>query len=153
MTLPQCIARKVPELCKAYTPGKSDQDIHARLLRLENIIEQALPQFAGGEGPPSPAYITSAGQSRAGESSSQTPDEDGSQNGEVDGGMGSFDGGGKWYGNSVSGSVAPSAMLQQVRNLDIVLFTLFMDLSFDSKAYKCWTKPQPAKSRNCDEFW
>ncbi|KAJ3513267.1 hypothetical protein NLJ89_g3042 [Agrocybe chaxingu] len=40
-----CIARKVPELCKAYTPGKADQDLNARLSRLEHIIEMALPQF------------------------------------------------------------------------------------------------------------
>lgn len=42
------------------------------------------------------------------------PDEDGSQEEENDGGVGTFDGGGKWYGKSVSGSVAPNAMLEQV---------------------------------------
>ncbi|KAG9039629.1 hypothetical protein FRB95_009210 [Tulasnella sp. JGI-2019a] len=43
-----CIARKVPELCKNYQPGKQE-DLNARLNRIEQIIELALPQFAAGE--------------------------------------------------------------------------------------------------------
>ena len=44
-----------------------------------------------------------------------TPDDDeGSQAEEGDVAAGTFDGGGKWYGNSVSGSVAPATMLEQV---------------------------------------
>ncbi|KAG8856771.1 hypothetical protein FRB96_006274 [Tulasnella sp. 330] len=43
-----CVARKVPELCKNYQPGKQE-DFNARLSRIEQIIELALPQFAAGE--------------------------------------------------------------------------------------------------------
>ncbi|KAI5124904.1 hypothetical protein M0805_007332 [Coniferiporia weirii] len=103
-----CIARKVPELCKAYTPGKSDQDIHARLSRLEQIIELALPQFAGGS--PSSPSSPAAGPSIH----SRMTDDEGSQAEEGDVGAGTFDGGGKWYGKSVSGSVAPVTMLEQL---------------------------------------
>jgi hypothetical protein len=52
-TLLQCIARKVPELCKAYTPGKTDQDLSVRLARLEHIVEHALPQYFHHSGSPS----------------------------------------------------------------------------------------------------
>ncbi|KIJ56788.1 hypothetical protein M422DRAFT_150057 [Sphaerobolus stellatus SS14] len=41
-----CVARKIPELCKPYTPGKSEIDLHVRVARLEQIIEMALPQYA-----------------------------------------------------------------------------------------------------------
>ncbi|KAL5488211.1 hypothetical protein ACEPAI_6319 [Sanghuangporus weigelae] len=113
-----CIARKVPDLCKAYTPGKSDQDIHARLSRLEHIIEVALPQFCGGtpSGPSSPIMGTSV-LSRLGGSGSLSPDDEGSQGEEGDVGAGTFDKGGKWYGNSVSGSVAPTTMLEQLTHV------------------------------------
>ena len=106
----------MPELCKAYTPGKSDQDIHARLTRLEQIIEVALPQFSNANGsiPGSPATGPTM-ISRQLESGSMTPDDDeGSQAEEGDVAAGTFDGGGKGYGNSVSGSVAPATMLEQV---------------------------------------
>lgn len=43
-----------------------------------------------------------------------SPDEDGSQGDEGDIGIGTFDGGGRYYGKSVSGSVAPATMLEQV---------------------------------------
>ncbi|KAG8910276.1 hypothetical protein FRC01_006418 [Tulasnella sp. 417] len=50
-----CVARKVPELCKNYQPGKTE-DFNARLTRIEQIIEHAFPQYATGEltSPPSP---------------------------------------------------------------------------------------------------
>ena len=111
----QCIARKVPELCKAYTPGKTDQDIHARLARLEQIVEMALPQFSSGSNPGSPAVNGNGNMSR-GESDSMSPiddDDDASQAEEGDVGGGSFESG-KWFGNTVSGSVAPATMLEQV---------------------------------------
>ncbi|KAF9055342.1 hypothetical protein BDZ89DRAFT_1153117 [Hymenopellis radicata] len=53
-----CIARKVPELCKAYTPGKADQDLGVRLARIEHIIEMALPQYCGPTSPGSSSYET-----------------------------------------------------------------------------------------------
>ena len=36
----KCIARKVPELCQAYTPGKSEHDVAMRVARLEQIVER-----------------------------------------------------------------------------------------------------------------
>ena len=121
----KCIARKVPELCKAYTPGKTEQDVHARLSRLEQIIEVALPQYCGHpfSGPPSPV-CGSGTQYGLNGSASTSPDEDGSQADEGDIGVGSFDGGGRYYGKSVSGSVAPAKMLEQVRPDDVSNCTL-----------------------------
>ena len=103
------MARKVPELCKAYTPGKPDQDIHLRLARLEHIIEVALPQFASGSG--------STSQDRWPRERSLSPDPDTgtqSQADEDDFGSGTFQSG-KWYGTSAAGSVAPASVLQQVK--------------------------------------
>jgi hypothetical protein len=40
-----CVSRKVPELCKAYSPGKPDQDVHSRLARIESVLEAAVPQL------------------------------------------------------------------------------------------------------------
>jgi hypothetical protein len=107
----QCVARKVPELCKAYTPGKPDQDIHLRLARLEHIIEIALPQFASGSG-----LSSKRGQSRE-YARSLSPSVDAgthSQAEEDDFGGGTFQSG-KWYGTSAAGSIAPASVLQQVR--------------------------------------
>src|SRR6266404_2430398 len=106
----QCMARKVPELCKAYTPGKPDQDIHLRLARLEHIIEVALPQFASGSGPTSKDQWPMEG------ARSPSPADTGaqSQTEEDDFGSGTFQSG-KWYGTSASGSVAPASVLQQVK--------------------------------------
>ncbi|KAF8591511.1 hypothetical protein K439DRAFT_1650746 [Ramaria rubella] len=46
MPCSHCVARKIPELCRPYTPGKSDVDLHVRIARLEQIVELALPQYA-----------------------------------------------------------------------------------------------------------
>ncbi|KAJ7638866.1 fungal-specific transcription factor domain-containing protein [Roridomyces roridus] len=91
-----CIARKVPELCKPYMPGKTDQDVNVRLARLEHIVEMALPQFC----PPS-----SPGPHRLQEEDADEQDPRG----------GSFQSG-KWYGNSASGSVAPASVLEQLEH-------------------------------------
>jgi hypothetical protein len=105
------VARKVPELCKAYTPGKPDQDIHLRLARLEHIIEVALPQFASGSGStPKDRWPREHAQSLS-------PDADTgslSQVDEDDFGNGTFQSG-KWYGTSAAGSIAPASVLQQVK--------------------------------------
>ncbi|KIK95586.1 hypothetical protein PAXRUDRAFT_826859 [Paxillus rubicundulus Ve08.2h10] len=107
-----CIARKVPELCKAYTPGKTDQDLSVRLARLEHIVEHALPQYFHHSGSPSAA--TSDRQNCA---SSEGPDEDNrSITDEQDPSGGTFQSG-KWYGNSASGSVAPASVLEQLANV------------------------------------
>lgn len=105
------MARKVPELCKAYTPGKPDQDIHLRLARLEHIIEVALPQFSSESG------STSKDRWPREHARSLSPDADTgthSQADEDDFGGGTFQSG-KWYGTSASGSVAPASVLQQVK--------------------------------------
>ncbi|KAG6332954.1 hypothetical protein ID866_6128 [Astraeus odoratus] len=104
--------RKVPELCKAYTPGKTDQDISVRLARLERIIELALPQYANAT-----ATTSAATTDRLCRSSSELPDEDNrSIADEQDPSGGTFQSG-KWYGNSASGSVAPASVLEQLANV------------------------------------
>ena len=107
------MARKVPDLCKAYTPGKPDQDIHLRLARLEHIIEIALPQFASGSG-----FSSKDGWSRERIRSLSPSADTGahSQADEDDFGGGTFQSG-KWYGTSASGSIAPGSVLQQVGSL------------------------------------
>ncbi|KAF8974514.1 fungal-specific transcription factor domain-containing protein [Flammula alnicola] len=110
-----CVARKVPELCKAYTPGKADQDLNARISRLEHIIETALPQFC------SPGTPTTYGNEQNSTSGRQrTPsngdDETRSQTEEQDPSGGVFQSG-KWYGNSASGSVAPASVIEQIEHV------------------------------------
>jgi hypothetical protein len=110
------VARKVPELCKAYTPGKADQDLSARLSRIEHIIEMALPQFCHENSPSSsldghPPMDITRGLSMAEEDSR-------SQAEEQDPNGGSFQSG-KWYGNSASGSIVPGSLLEQVRKFAI----------------------------------
>ena len=103
----------MPELCKAYTPGKPDQDIHLRLARLEHIIEVALPQFAQGS-----SFSSKRGWLRE-HARSLSPSADAgtqSQTEEDDFGSGTFQSG-KWYGTSASGSIASASVLQQVRVL------------------------------------
>ncbi|KAF5390558.1 hypothetical protein D9757_002751 [Collybiopsis confluens] len=107
MPCAHCVARKVPELCKAYTPGKSDQDLNLRIARIEQIIEMALPQFAALDEPSS----SIPDQRR---SSSITEDDAHSQHEDQDALGGAFQSG-KWYGNSASGSIAPASVLQQLQ--------------------------------------
>jgi len=113
----QCIARKVPELCKAYTPGKTDQDFNARISRLENIIEMALPQYCL---PGTPSFVDGNPTSSRARSVSCPEDDSRSQMEEQDPSGGTFQSG-TWYGNSASGSVAPDPVLAQV---SFVLSTL-----------------------------
>lgn len=105
----QCVARKVPELCKAYTPGKTDQDISARLSRLEHIIEMAMPQYCSSG---SLGLFTEINNERQ-RSISPAEDDNRSQTEEQDPSGGTFQSG-KWYGNSALGSVAPASVLEQV---------------------------------------
>jgi hypothetical protein len=98
----------VPELCKAYTPGKSDQDFGVRLSRLEHIIEMALPQFYSPGTPGSSAAI--GDHRRSG--SAGLDDDMQSQHEEQDPSGGTFQSG-KWYGNSASSSVATASVLEQ----------------------------------------
>lgn len=103
----QCVARKVPEMCKAYTPGKSEQDMHLRLSRIENIIERALPHLAkdadleGG--------YADGGLGRA-RSPSGSQDEDVDDEDAAAGRLTS----GRWHGVSAIGSVSSGPILEQV---------------------------------------
>lgn len=119
----QCVARKVPELCKAYTPGKADQDINARLSRLEQIIEMAMPQYCSSG---SLNLFTEMSNDRR-RSMSPAEDDNRSQTEEQDPSGGTFQSG-KWYGNSALGSVAPASVLEQVR-LSVQLLKLWLILS------------------------
>ena len=90
--------------------------MNARLSRLEHIVDVTLPQILGQSlSSPSSPGPANPFQSQLGESRSTSPDEYGSQGEENDEANGTFDGGGKWYGKSVSGSVAPNSVLEQVR--------------------------------------
>ncbi|KAG7096899.1 hypothetical protein E1B28_004305 [Marasmius oreades] len=101
-----CVARKVPELCKAYTPGKSDHDLSARISRLEHIIEAALPQFCD-------ISFRSTARRR---SLSHVDDDMRSQNDDDPPATGGLFQSGKWYGNSASGSIAPGSVIEQLQN-------------------------------------
>ncbi|PCH41032.1 hypothetical protein WOLCODRAFT_137143 [Wolfiporia cocos MD-104 SS10] len=111
-----CIARKVPELCKAYTPGKTDQDIHVRLARLEHIVESALPQYwAQGHSADTPDNSNSGDRRRS--LSPALDDGNRSQAEEEDACGGMFESG-KWYGKSASGSVAAPVVLEQLQHVE-----------------------------------
>ncbi|KAJ7276454.1 hypothetical protein B0H12DRAFT_23490 [Mycena haematopus] len=101
-----CVARKVPELCKAYMPGKSDQDVNVRLARLEHIIEMALPQFIP---PGTPADSGPIHRPMLDDETRSLPDEQDPRNGTFQSG--------RWYGNSASGSIAPAAVLEQLEHV------------------------------------
>lgn len=102
------MARKVPELCKAYTPGKAEQDVNARLSRLEHIIELALPHLAGPSSHDAQHRFTHR-------FASPSPDDDTRSQADEQDTNGGLLQSGKWYGNSASGSIAPSTVLEQVR--------------------------------------
>ncbi|KAH8105858.1 fungal-specific transcription factor domain-containing protein [Cristinia sonorae] len=103
-----CVARKVPELCKAYTPGKTDQDVNLRLSRLEHIVEAALPHYwksaihEGTEG------RRSHSPSADDDNRSQADDE------EMNGGT--FESG-KWYGNTAFAYIAAPAVLSKLESV------------------------------------
>lgn len=97
----------MPELCQPYTPGKSDQDLHARLARVEQVLASALPDYWRGSQP------SGQGQNGRGSPSPGVDDDKNSQADEDDVSGGIYDSG-RWYGNAASGSVAASAMLEKV---------------------------------------
>ena len=111
-SIAQCLARKVPELCQPYTPGKTDQDLSARLSRLEHIIEMALPQYCTSNAT-TPSASNHAGHIETRRSSSVGDDDVHSQADEQDSIGGTFHSG-RWFGNSASGSLAPAPVLELV---------------------------------------
>ncbi|KAF9534276.1 hypothetical protein CPB83DRAFT_843977 [Crepidotus variabilis] len=113
-----CVARKVPELCKAYTPGKADQDLNARVTRLEQIIEMALPpQFLtpGASTSSLPAERNHVHHNHH-RTSPNIDDDSKSQPEDQDPSSGTFLNG-KWYGPSVSGSIAPGSLIEQIEHV------------------------------------
>lgn len=108
----QCITRKVPDLCKPYTPGKADQDLSVRITRLEHIVQTALPQYWTSNVPMSSSITFQPVFDRK-STPSVGDDDNGSLTEEHDPIGGSMHSG-NWYGNSVSGSVAPTSILEQV---------------------------------------
>ncbi|KDR83690.1 hypothetical protein GALMADRAFT_236024 [Galerina marginata CBS 339.88] len=111
-----CVARKVPELCKAYTPGKADQDLNARISRLEHIIEMALPQFCTPETPNS--YTMEHNSASGRHRTPSNGEDDRSQTEEQDPSSGIFQSG-KWYGASASGSIAPASVIEQIEHVGV----------------------------------
>jgi len=109
MPCSHCIARKVPELCKAYTPGKTDQDLHHRLSRLENIVQSALPQFWNNS---SNGDVNSSSDHHR--SPSVGPDDDSRSQGDEEEGI--FESG-KWYGPNASGIVTAPVVLQKLQDV------------------------------------
>lgn len=122
------MARKVPELCKAYTPGKADQDLSVRLSRIEQIIEMALPQFCAPGTPNSSSLDANMSYERQ-RSISVTEDDTRSQTEEQDPSGGTFQSG-KWYGNSASGSVAPASVLEQVCSCVVISLRAFQSNNY-----------------------
>ncbi|KAF8308158.1 hypothetical protein DL93DRAFT_2043015, partial [Clavulina sp. PMI_390] len=99
-----CIARKVPELCHAYQPGKAEGDLHARLSRVERIIEIALPQYASGS--------LSARDSSPGPSDSSHEDQ--LREDELPSAVGTLqDQSGPFFGDEALGSVNAAPILEQ----------------------------------------
>ncbi|KAK2466252.1 hypothetical protein APHAL10511_001894 [Amanita phalloides] len=105
-----CTTRKVPDLCKPYTPGKADQDMNVRITRLEHIVQAALPHYWSSN---SSMALQAAAADR--KSSPSIGDDDNGSITEDHDPMGGTFQSGKWYGNSVSGSVAPGSVLEQLK--------------------------------------
>jgi len=97
-----CVSRKVPELCKAYSPGKPDQDIHSRLSRIESVLEAAVPQLWSQSDHNFGRRSTSPGME------DDTGITDGNDN------MTGVFYKGSWLGSSAVGSIASPIVLEQV---------------------------------------
>ncbi|KAG8739257.1 hypothetical protein FRC12_016389 [Ceratobasidium sp. 428] len=113
-----CIARRVPELCKNYTPGKGEGDLNLRIARLEQIIEMALPHFSASVSINSSGEITSPHQAHPSYSRSVSPLNDPEENvaaaTTLDAAVGTLQSG-KWYGASALGSVSVAPILEQLQ--------------------------------------
>ena len=101
----KCVARKVPELCQAYTPGKSEQDVAMRVTRLEQIVERALPRYSSSlRQPPGEEIRESTPETGPGEGD----DDDAFGDGRLQGGS--------WHGVSAIGSVSSGPIIEQVES-------------------------------------
>lgn len=114
----QCIARRVPELCKNYTPGKGEGDLNLRIARLEQIIEMALPHISAAVSISSTGEIVSPQQLRPGYSRSTSPSDEtdeGCAGTTLDVGVGTLQSG-KWFGASALGSVSVAPILEHLHH-------------------------------------
>lgn len=112
----------MPELCHAYQPGKAEGDLHARLSRVERILEIALPQYAGTSGgasspgssdmkPPPPMSSLAAPR----EASPSSSHEDELREDELPNAVGTLqDQSGPFFGDEALGSVNATPILEQV---------------------------------------
>ena len=99
-----CVSRKVPELCKAYSPGKPDQDVHSRLTRIESVLEAAVPQlWSQSDHNFDPRSVSPGMEDDAGIA-------EGNDN------MTGVFYKGSWLGSSAVGSIASPIVLEQVRS-------------------------------------
>ncbi|GAB1519841.1 hypothetical protein RhiTH_002912 [Rhizoctonia solani] len=114
-----CIARRVPELCKNYTPGKGEGDLNLRIARLEQIIEMALPHISASVSISSSGEIVSPQQGQHSFSRSASPsnetDEGIATGTTLDIAAGTLQSG-KWYGASALGSVSVVPILEQLQH-------------------------------------
>jgi len=111
-----CVSRKVPELCRAYNPGKPDQDVHSRLARVESVLEAALPQF----------WLQSDHNSARRSISPGVEDDAGITEGN-DNMTGVFYRG-SWFGSSAVGSIASPIVLEQVRSTPDASFIVLIGI-------------------------
>ena len=109
-----CVSRKVPELCKAYSPGKPDQDVHSRLARIESVLESAVPQ------------LWSQSDHNFGHRSVSPGMEDDSGIAEGNDNMTGVFYRGSWLGSSAVGSIASPIVLEQVRSMSKTYFILLI---------------------------
>ncbi|KAG8762065.1 hypothetical protein FRC11_011396, partial [Ceratobasidium sp. 423] len=113
-----CIARRVPELCKNYTPGKGEGDLNLRIARLEQIIEMALPHISASVSISSSGEIIFPQQGRPSYSRSASPSnetDEGAVVGTLDAAGGTFQSG-KWYGAGALDSVSVAPILEQLQH-------------------------------------
>lgn len=107
-----CISRKVPELCKAYSPGKPDQDVHSRLTRIESVLEAAVPQLWSQSDHHFDPRSVSPGM------------EDDTGIAETNDNMTGVFYKGSWLGSSAVGSIASPIVLEQVRSTSNAWFVV-----------------------------
>lgn len=109
-----CVSRKVPELCKAYSPGKPDQDVHSRLTRIESVLEAAVPQLWSQ----SDRNFSRRSASPGMEDDAGIPEGNDNMTGVFYRGS--------WLGSSVVGSIASPIVLEQVSSTPDTYFPVLI---------------------------
>lgn len=163
-----CIARKVPELCHAYQPGKGEGDLHIRLARVEQILEMALPQFAspGSPGgsvepsnngfslPPQPQHGHHDRRHRDHSSPSSHSHDESTKDDkeeEIPNNVGTLEeNGGPFYGATALGSVNSTPILEKVQHAPLLLCfvcTPVGPIAFGGYVVPCRTTPNSRRGR------